>query len=97
MSAFRASSLQPWHLAWDTEEVDSAAQVSCSCCTLHAGNHERDWPGTGTRFDFPPAKDSGGECGVPYDKRFPMPLPGPDKEWYVPVCLDVTCTVCHLS
>lgn len=46
-----------------------------------AGNHERDWPGTGTRFDFPPALDSGGECGVAYDRRFPMPLHGPDKEW----------------
>ncbi len=50
----------------------------------HAGNHERDWPGTGTRFDFPPARDSGGECGVPYDKRFPMPLPGKDREWCAP-------------
>ena len=49
-----------------------------------AGNHERDWPGTGTRFDFPPARDSGGECGVAYDKRFPMPLQGKDKEWCVP-------------
>ncbi|CAL8470701.1 g10243 [Coccomyxa elongata] len=49
---------------------------------LTPGNHERDWPGTGTRFDFPPARDSGGECGVAYGKRFPMPLQGKDKEWY---------------
>ena len=63
----------------------------CLCCaqcmlnaSTHAGNHERDWPGTGTRFDFPPARDSGGECGVAYDKRFPMPLPGKDKEWCGP-------------
>jgi len=43
------------------------------------GNHERDWPGTGTRFEG--ARDSGGECGVALDKRFPMPAPAPGKGW----------------
>ena len=50
---------------------------------VRAGNHERDWPGTGTRFDltYPPTHDSGGECGVVYARRFPMPQPGPDLMW----------------
>ncbi|KAG2446949.1 hypothetical protein HYH02_008103 [Chlamydomonas schloesseri] len=44
-----------------------------------AGNHERDWPGTGDAFGV---EDSGGECGIPFDARFPMPYPGKDKMWY---------------
>ncbi|CAK0782920.1 hypothetical protein CVIRNUC_006115 [Coccomyxa viridis] len=67
---------------WDVFMHMMGPVISRAPYMLSPGNHERDWPGTGTRFDFPPAKDSGGECGVPYDKRFPMPLPGPDKEWY---------------
>ncbi|GIL41942.1 hypothetical protein Vafri_29 [Volvox africanus] len=43
------------------------------------GNHERDWPGSG---DFFGVQDSGGECGVAYERRFPMPYPGKDKQWY---------------
>ncbi|EFJ46276.1 hypothetical protein VOLCADRAFT_105635 [Volvox carteri f. nagariensis] len=43
------------------------------------GNHERDWPGSG---DFFGVEDSGGECGVAYERRFPMPYPGKDKQWY---------------
>ncbi|GIL96226.1 hypothetical protein Vretimale_2087 [Volvox reticuliferus] len=43
------------------------------------GNHERDWPGSG---DFFGVQDSGGECGVAYERRFPMPYPGKDKLWY---------------
>ena len=27
--------------------------------------------------------DSGGECGVPYEKRFIMPRPAINKHWYV--------------
>jgi hypothetical protein len=34
------------------------------------GNHERDWPGTGTYFN---GRDSGGECGIPTEARFRMP------------------------
>ncbi|PNW76719.1 hypothetical protein CHLRE_11g468500v5 [Chlamydomonas reinhardtii] len=43
------------------------------------GNHERDWPGTGDAFVV---EDSGGECGIPFEARFPMPYPGKDKMWY---------------
>lgn len=34
--------------------------------------------GAGTTGD----KDSGGECGVAYELRFPMPTPGRDLPWY---------------
>ena len=33
--------------------------------------------------------DSGGECGVPHERRFPMPRPSLDQPWCVCVC------VCH--
>lgn len=47
------------------------------------GNHERNWPGTGDRFDGRGlVYDSGGECGVAYERRMAMPIPGPDKQWY---------------
>ncbi len=38
------------------------------------GNHERDWPSSGANVG---QYDSGGECGVPYAHRFPMPPPTP--------------------
>jgi len=50
------------------------------------GNHERDFPGSGSVFN---GTDSGGECGVPYNFRFPFcakPASKPDRsddvEWY---------------
>eukprot|EP00960_Hanusia_phi_P038891 753651-Hanusia_phi.AAC.2 len=50
------------------------------------GNHERDWPGTGSYG----RTDSEGECGVPFELRFPMPYSGDrsatkkvlDMPWY---------------
>ena len=29
-----------------------------------------------------PTPDSGGECGVPYETYFPMPISAKDKPWY---------------
>jgi hypothetical protein len=43
------------------------------------GNHERDFPNSGSRFN---GTDSGGECGVAYEVRYPMPTPGRDQPWY---------------
>lgn len=43
------------------------------------GNHERDWPSSGSRFN---SDDSGGEAGVAYEKRFRMPTPGADKPYW---------------
>eukprot|EP00193_Tetraselmis_chui_P020184 CAMPEP_0177794908 /NCGR_PEP_ID=MMETSP0491_2-20121128/25918_1 /TAXON_ID=63592 /ORGANISM="Tetraselmis chuii, Strain PLY429" /LENGTH=546 /DNA_ID=CAMNT_0019317639 /DNA_START=179 /DNA_END=1817 /DNA_ORIENTATION=- len=44
------------------------------------GNHERDHPFSGDRFDM--AFDSGGECGVPYELRTGMPHPRRGQQWY---------------
>lgn len=46
------------------------------------GNHESDWPDSGTYFT---GKDSGGECGIPVLKFLPQPSP-PDKTkpWAAP-------------
>ncbi|KAL6748336.1 Metallo-dependent phosphatase-like protein [Haematococcus lacustris] len=44
------------------------------------GNHERDWPRSGDRFDA--VEDSDGECGKVYEALFNMPTPGPDQPWY---------------
>ena len=43
------------------------------------GNHERDFPNSGSYYT---GTDSGGECGVPYERRFPMPRPSLDDAWY---------------
>jgi hypothetical protein len=43
------------------------------------GNHERDFPHSGSYFG---TQDSGGECGIPYERRFPMPTAAEDKPWY---------------
>ncbi|PRP80746.1 putative inactive purple acid phosphatase 27-like [Planoprotostelium fungivorum] len=42
------------------------------------GNHERDWINDITIN----VTDSGGECGIPYEKRFLMPTSGRDQPWY---------------
>jgi hypothetical protein len=45
------------------------------------GNHERDFPGSGSIDSF----DSGGECGVPTQTRFPAPTQDPhfqDQGWF---------------
>lgn len=51
---------------------------------VNLGNHERDFPGTGTHYDT--SVDSGGECGVATQIRFPTPVAGAapykDLEWY---------------
>lgn len=46
------------------------------------GNHERDFPDTGSLFN---GTDCGGECGVPYESRFIMPRNANqtrDQPWY---------------
>ena len=43
-----------------------------------SGNHERDWPNTGSFYD---GVDSGGECGVPANTLYYVPVENRDKFW----------------
>lgn len=43
------------------------------------GNHERDWLNSGSLFT---GRDSGGECGVAYERRFRMPTSSLDNTWW---------------
>ncbi|KAK8950263.1 putative inactive purple acid phosphatase 24 [Platanthera guangdongensis] len=43
------------------------------------GNHERDYPDSGSVYETP---DSGGECGVAYESYFQMPTSVKDQPWY---------------
>ncbi|KAI4328297.1 hypothetical protein L6164_020660 [Bauhinia variegata] len=44
-----------------------------------SGNHERDWPGSGSFYE---TLDSGGECGVPAETMFYVPAENRAKFWY---------------
>ncbi|KAK7350702.1 hypothetical protein VNO77_09586 [Canavalia gladiata] len=46
---------------------------------IASGNHERDWPNTGSFYDTP---DSGGECGVPAETMYYVPAENRAKFWY---------------
>ncbi|XP_051122547.1 probable inactive purple acid phosphatase 1 [Andrographis paniculata] len=46
---------------------------------IASGNHERDWPGTGSFYGN---MDSGGECGVPAETMFYVPAENRAKFWY---------------
>lgn len=55
---------------------------------LNQGNHERDYPNSGGGSDlYPTSADSGGECGVPTEMRFPSPTNRSyaDSGWYAVV------------
>lgn len=43
-----------------------------------SGNHERDWPGTGSFYGN---MDSGGECGVLAETMFYVPAENRAKFW----------------
>jgi len=65
---------------WDLlmHQIDDVA--SRTPYMVSQGNHERDWPGTGSAG----YTDSGGECGVPASTLFRMPTPSLKQEltWY---------------
>ncbi|XP_020525527.1 probable inactive purple acid phosphatase 27 isoform X2 [Amborella trichopoda] len=64
---------------WDqfTSQVEPIA--STVPYMLASGNHERDWPGTGSFYEN---MDSGGECGVPAETMFYVPAENRAKYWY---------------
>ncbi|XP_024524876.1 nucleotide pyrophosphatase/phosphodiesterase isoform X1 [Selaginella moellendorffii] len=64
---------------WDhfLEMIEPVASKTAYMTAI--GNHERDYPGSGSMYSTP---DSGGECGVPYRSYFRMPVQDIDKPWY---------------
>ncbi|XP_059304654.1 probable inactive purple acid phosphatase 1 isoform X1 [Lycium ferocissimum] len=64
---------------WDqfTSQIEPVA--STVPYMLASGNHERDWPGTGSFYGN---MDSGGECGVLVQNMFYVPTENSDKFWY---------------
>eukprot|EP00281_Chroomonas_sp_CCMP1168_P005804 CAMPEP_0206278652 /NCGR_PEP_ID=MMETSP0047_2-20121206/37539_1 /ASSEMBLY_ACC=CAM_ASM_000192 /TAXON_ID=195065 /ORGANISM="Chroomonas mesostigmatica_cf, Strain CCMP1168" /LENGTH=606 /DNA_ID=CAMNT_0053708421 /DNA_START=110 /DNA_END=1931 /DNA_ORIENTATION=+ len=62
---------------WDDFHAQIAPIATRMPYMTAIGNHERDWPGSAIGV-----KDSGGECGVPYDFRFTMPGTERDMPWY---------------
>ncbi|KAG1347799.1 Nucleotide pyrophosphatase/phosphodiesterase [Cocos nucifera] len=64
---------------WDqfTSQIEPIASVVPYM--IGSGNHERDWPGTGSFYGN---KDSGGECGVLAETMFYVPAENRAKFWY---------------
>ena len=52
--------------------------VNISCIWSRSGNHERDWPNSGSFYEN---MDSGGECGVLAETVFYFPAENRAKFW----------------
>ncbi|CAN1813794.1 Probable inactive purple acid phosphatase 27 [Linum perenne] len=64
----------PYMTAIGNHERCMRSYVNCKGCLVF-----RDYADSGSVYT---TADSGGECGVPYEKYFPMPTSGKDKPWY---------------
>ncbi|CAI9280529.1 unnamed protein product [Lactuca saligna] len=64
---------------WDqfTEQVQRISSVKPYM--IASGNHERDFPNSGSFYNTP---DSGGECGVPAETMYYVPAHNRAKFWY---------------
>ncbi|KAL1549531.1 putative inactive purple acid phosphatase 27 [Salvia divinorum] len=64
---------------WDqfTAQVDPIQ--SAKPYMIASGNHERDWPNSGSFYD---TNDSGGECGVLAETMYYVPAENRAKFWY---------------
>ncbi|CAI9280528.1 unnamed protein product [Lactuca saligna] len=64
---------------WDqfTEQVEPISSVKPYM--IASGNHERDFPNSGSFYD---TLDSGGECGVPAETMYYVPADNRAKFWY---------------
>jgi hypothetical protein len=71
---------------WYLFDERMSAMSSYVPTMMALGNHERDWPGTQTNYDS--SYDSGGECGISAQVRYPMPWTPAnpqsalDSSWY---------------
>jgi hypothetical protein len=66
---------------WDVFFAQMAPVATRVPYMTSIGNHESNWPGHGDAFNVSNG-DSGGECGVAYDARLPMPGAAPGAPWY---------------
>eukprot|EP00040_Diaphanoeca_grandis_P011444 m.58676 g.58676 ORF g.58676 m.58676 type:complete len:648 (+) comp22596_c0_seq2:141-2084(+) len=66
---------------WDRFMTQIEPIASRAAYMIMQGNHERDYPNSGSEIG---GADSGGECGIPTQARFPMPTPShrQDDGWY---------------
>ncbi|WJX94501.1 putative inactive purple acid phosphatase 27 [Trifolium repens] len=64
---------------WDQFTAQVEPIASTVPYMIASGNHERDWPNTGSFYD---TTDSGGECGVLAETMFYVPAENRAKFWY---------------
>ncbi|ESR51164.1 hypothetical protein CICLE_v10033538mg [Citrus x clementina] len=64
---------------WDQFTAQIEPIASTVPYMIASGNHERDWPGTGSFYGN---MDSGGECGVLVENMFYVPTENRAKFWY---------------
>uniref|UniRef100_A0A2N9EUH3 Purple acid phosphatase n=1 Tax=Fagus sylvatica TaxID=28930 RepID=A0A2N9EUH3_FAGSY len=64
---------------WDQFTAQVEPITSTVPYMIASGNHERDWPGTGSFYGN---MDSGGECGVLAENMFYVPADNRAKFWY---------------
>ncbi|XP_006402109.2 probable inactive purple acid phosphatase 27 isoform X1 [Eutrema salsugineum] len=64
---------------WDQFTAQVEPIASTVPYMIASGNHERDWPNSGSFYG---GKDSGGECGVPAETMFDYPAENKAKFWY---------------
>ncbi|KAM0937488.1 putative phosphodiesterase I [Dioscorea sansibarensis] len=64
---------------WDQFTAQIEPIASTVPYMVGSGNHERDWPGTGSFYGN---MDSGGECGVLAETMFYVPADNRAKFWY---------------
>ncbi|KAM6570303.1 hypothetical protein CsatB_018288 [Cannabis sativa] len=64
---------------WDQFIAQVSPIASAVPYMVASGNHERDWPNSGSFWD---TSDSGGECGVPAETLYYVPAENRAKFWY---------------
>ncbi|KAF3436885.1 hypothetical protein FNV43_RR19638 [Rhamnella rubrinervis] len=64
---------------WDQFTSQVEAIASTKPYMVASGNHERDWPNSGSFYD---ALSSGGECGVVAETMYYVPAENRAKFWY---------------
>ncbi|CAA7062159.1 unnamed protein product [Microthlaspi erraticum] len=65
---------------WDQFTAQIEPIASTVPYMIASGNHERDWPNSGSFYQ---GLDSGGECGVPAETMFYVPAQNRAKFWYL--------------